>query len=55
MSMPSLCHWYANTMATSEDLAISAAAEASVPGLYSTLARGALAWIAFSGEVGNQM
>src|ERR1035441_3243077 len=53
-SRPSLAGWLQNTMATSDALASAAAAAGSVPALYSTLACGALARIAFSGEEGYQ-
>ena len=52
--MPSLSHWYAKTMATSVVLASAAAAAGSSPELYFTVALGARAWMALSGEVGNQ-
>src|SRR3974390_1211445 len=42
-------------MATSEDLARAAAAAASVPALYSTLALGAALRMNFSGEEGNHI
>ena len=53
--MPSLAHMYANTIATSAPFAAAAAAAGSVPGSYFTVACGARAWIAFNGEVGNQI
>src|SRR3954469_19822374 len=54
-SIPSLAHLYAKTMATSAPFAVAAAAAGSVPASYLTVARGARVWIAFSGEVGNQI
>src|ERR1700728_1275892 len=53
--MPSLDHMYAKTTATSAPFAAAAAAAGSVPGSYLTVALGARAWIALSGEVGNQI
>src|SRR4051794_2788249 len=54
ISIPSLAQRYAKTIATSAPFAAAAAAAGSVPASYFTVARGARAWIAFSGEVGNQ-
>src|SRR5512143_2109552 len=54
MSMPSLAHWLTKTMATFEDAASAAAADASVPSLNCTLAPGAIARIAASGGDGSQ-
>src|SRR5215467_14040698 len=52
--MPSLIHWCAKTMATSDDFARDAAEAGSDPESNFTLADGAIAFTAFNGEVGNQ-
>ena len=53
--MPSLAHWLTNTMATFEEAASEAALAALVPSSNCTVAPGAWAWMALSGDDGSQI